>query len=195
MKDSNPLNERRFLIDSKGGFGTGIYHENCEKFQQLLLLAKEGVIYTSVIIGIISAMERFVRTISEDVRVMKRLSLTFSDFEGSWIRKSKAFFNELCRFPSPSDQDWKLIEEIYLIRNILTHNYGNLADLEDEGIRKKIKKILKNREDLKVDHGWLIVTEGYCHHVIGIAKIFGEIMNSEIKNLADTYLEFERKKL
>jgi hypothetical protein len=194
MIDPNILNDRRFLLDSKGGFDAGIYQMNCEKFQKLLAHAKDDVIYASIIIGIVSIMERLVRTISENVRIMKHQNLSLSDFEGSWIRKSKAFFNELCGFTSPSNKEWKLIEEIYLVRNILAHNYGNVSDLEDEGTRKKINKIIKNRNDLNVDHGWLIISSDYCHHVIEVAKEFGAIINREIERLADTYLEFEKNK-
>ena len=192
-KSDDPIRNREFLVGSGGGFTTYTLYHHCKNFEHLLDTNPGNEdLRQAIVVMVNSAMERYVRVVSNDLVSIMRLQISLKDFEGSWIKKSQRFFNKLCGFGTPSIHEWDVLEDIYMVRNIIAHNYGSIGELNNRDDKRKILRIVDKRSDLEVENEWLVVSEGYSRFTISEARKLSETVMNEVSNITGRYNEFHQ---
>jgi hypothetical protein len=134
----------------------------------------------SSLITLFSYLEHTLDDLCLLFKASEKYSLDLKDINGKGIERSATYLKKVCGIKnSKGTNEWAIINEIRIIRNLIVHNEGKFTVIEGEPKKSEID-IIKKTEFLDGDIE-IKIKEGYLIFVLNTFKAYFKLLDKEIK--------------
>ena len=137
--------------------------------------------YGAFVLALFAAVERSISDIAKYVKERENSPLSLKDLrEQGTIKRLALYLRTLLR--QPIDIPQELLEEVrtlQLVRNILAHASGSLAD-QPEGRIDELSRIVQSRDDLKIEGQALVIYAQYLSKSLAAADAYLDALLSHV---------------
>jgi hypothetical protein len=131
----------------------------------------------SFIVTLMSMAEDHLTTFCSCVESLIDAPISNKDMKGSIIERAKKFLEAIGKFKKPKDHEWKLLIDIYKLRNALVHNGGRIEGVNDE---KRLVKFIKDRPEISISsYGKVDINTEFCEFALKKVRDFFDQLHKE----------------
>lgn len=150
-------------------------------------------IRSSFLISLVSFAETGLNQICRDTAVIVRSEIKSNDLRGSIFERSKKFLGSFGKFTKPSEPEWKLITQIYDIRNVLVHNNGSIFSPQHKKQSRQLSQFVNGQSGLSQTHDFIEIEKEFCLFCLEKIESFLQRLREEVKDLCERVKHFEPK--
>ncbi|MGB0887864.1 MAG: hypothetical protein ACPGSL_07060 [Vicingaceae bacterium] len=145
--------------------------------------------YNPMILSIYAFFEHWLKKLCEYDNRKGLSSISVSDLAGrNYIEKSKVYFEKIAKISlSELESDWKIIQSIQQIRNLITHNDSNLYKKESKkNYNQELFNFLKAEEHIVFDEKsgeFYIKNKDFIINLVNIIERYLKMVSSKISKV------------
>jgi hypothetical protein len=129
----------------------------------------ESRLRSSFLISLISFLEIQLNHVCSDVAVIVRSALSISDIKGSIIERSKKFLQNFGNFNNFSSDEWKMLTDIYYIRNVVVHANGIIPNSQKT---ENLFKFINKQPAISESNGFVEIGRDFCFFCLDYIDAF-----------------------
>ncbi|MCR3923076.1 MAG: hypothetical protein NUK65_11285, partial [Firmicutes bacterium] len=107
---------------------------------------------------------------------------------GNVFERSELFLNTFAGFKRPSRAEWKQIQSIYDVRNVLVHHDGFI---DNYNRLNKLLVFIEEQSGLSESNGTIRLEKGFCVYCIDVIDNLMKTICEEVQNLCNNVKRFE----
>lgn len=132
----------------------------------------------SFITALMSLTEDHLNSFCNNTALLLKSPITHKDLKGSILETGWKYLKSLALFQEPKDHEWKVVVDIYKLRNAIVHNGGRIEGALNEA---RLKTFIRDAPGISIPSlGMLSITNEFCLFALErVETLFKELHNQQ----------------
>lgn len=148
----------------------------------------------SFVIALMALTEDHLNSFCRNTATLLKSPITHEDLKGSLMETGRKFLDAFANFSTPKEHEWKVVVDIYKLRNAIVHNGGRIEGAPNEA---RLKAFVRDAPGISIPSaGMLRIDKDFCLFAIDkVEGLFKELHNQQEGLRRRLYEEHQKAKI
>ena len=128
--------------------------------------------------SLLAATEYHLRQVCRNAAQITNSKIKADDLKGSHLEQARKYLGSVVGFSAPSARAWEVVGDLYVLRNVIVHNGG---EVDREGSKKRLESLAKRSPGLTMHHNVHINKDFVIFAHNAIKAFFDELFSEQTK--------------